>query len=482
VNKTAWIVVSVAFSSFMVRMNNYSINVSLPTISQFFGIGPGEVSRIITGYLLIITSTLLLFGKISDRIGLKKVFVLGYIIFVLGSLLCGLAQNIETLLAFRFVQGSGAAMLLATSFAIISRFLPPDRTGSAFGVTSTASALGVATGAPLGGLITGYLSWHWVFLINVPVGLAAIVVALKKIPHEDVVPSAIPSGAKPTFDVAGAVLSFLGLVLLLYGMNRGKELGWLSPAIIMAIVAACLLLVLFVLREKRCAEPLLNLQLFKNRTFVLALIATFLAFMLIAGNAFLLPFYLSVIKGLDAKGTGMVLLVYSMVYVFLSPYAGRLSDKVNPAYLCIIAMLSASACSFTFSRTLLQQGLFCTFLFLIWLGLSYVFFFSPNNNQVMRQAPAGTQGTASGVFTTTTNLAMVFGVALFEAVFSHAIPHSAAKGAAIKGATIPKEILLYGFSNAYILGGILCAVAAICAFFYHERRQDQGEGHLIFGS
>lgn len=456
-NPIMWIVISVAFSSFIVRMNNYSVNVSLPTISRVFGIGPGAVSWVVIGYILIITSTLLLFGKLSDRIGLKKVFVLGYVIFVLGSLLCGIAHNLQTLLAFRFVQGLGAAMLLATSYAIISRFLPPDRTGWAFGITSTASALGVATGAPLGGLITGCLSWQWVFLINVPVGLAGIFVAMKKLPHEDV--RAASPGEEHSFDIIGAVLSFLGLSLLLYGMNRGKAVGWLSVSAVLSVAAGAALLLLFILREKRCSEPLLDLRLFSNRVFALALIATLLAYLLIGGNAFLLPFYLNVVKGLDASGTGMVLLVYSLVYVVLSPYAGRVSDRINPAYLCIAAMLSASACAFTFSRTLFSAGLFSTLVFLVWLGVSYVFFFSPNNNQVMRQAPAGNQGSASGLFTTTINLATALGVAVFEAVFSHALPGG---GTSVNQAHIAKGAFLAGFSNAYLLGGVLCVAAAFC--------------------
>jgi EmrB/QacA subfamily drug resistance transporter len=466
-NPIMWIVISVAFSSFIVRMNNYSVNVSLPTIAQAFGIGSSAVSWVVIGYILIITSTLLLFGKLSDRIGLKKVFVLGYAIFVLGSLLCGVAHHLQTLLAFRFIQGLGAAMLLATSYAIISRFLPPDRTGSAFGITSTASALGVATGAPLGGLITGYLSWQWVFLINVPVGLAGIVVAMKKIPHEDVQPAA-PDGEKHAFDIIGAVLSFLGLLLLLYGISRGKAAGWLAASTLLCIGAGAGLLLLFVLREKRCDAPLLDLRLFSNRVFALALIASLLAYLLIGGNAFLLPFYLNVVKGLDASSTGMVLLVYSLVYVVLSPYAGRVSDRVNPASLCIAAMLSACICAFTFSRTLYAPGLFSTFIFLVWLGVSYVFFFSPNNNQVMRQAPAGNQGSASGLFTTTTNLATALGVAVFEAVFSYGLPGGTAvtaKAVAAKGA------FLAGFSNAYLLGGSLCAAAAFCTFLTLRQRQ-----------
>jgi len=450
------IVISVAFSSFMARLNNYTVNVSLPTISHDFNIGTGEASRIVMSYLLIITSSLLLFGKLADRVGLKRIFIIGYIVFVAGSFLCGISHSIDTLIVSRFVQGIGSAMLLATSFAIISKFIPPDRTGWAFGITSMASALGVATGAPVGGLITGYLSWHWVFLINVPIGIIAFVVASKKIPDEK---PQTRTGEPERFDLIGAALSFSGLALLLWALNMGKELGWVSPPIVLSFLASFVALSLFIVREKRCRAPLLDLALFKDLRFTLVLSATFMAYLLIAGNAFLLPFYLEIIKGLNPQKTGMVLLVYSIIYVLISPYAGRLSDKIKPGTLCSIAMLSATVNAFVFSFSLQFQGFLFVFIFLIWLALSYVLFFSPNNNQVMSLAPENKHGVASGLFNTTTNLSYVFGVAIFETVFSHAIPGASSAKASLLNVNIPHGALLKGFQATYIFGGLSCLAA-----------------------
>ncbi len=454
------LVISVAFSSFMARLNNYTVNVSLPAIAEDLHIGTGEASRIIMSYLLIITSSLLLFGKLSDRMGLKKIFLTGYIIFVAGSLLCGISQTIDILIGSRFIQGIGGAMLLATSFAIIAKYLPQGRRGWAFGITSTASALGVATGAPIGGLVTGYLSWHWVFLMNVPVGIVAMFVAGRGIPGKKAMVGASDK-KQEGFDLLGAVLSFSALSVLLYALNTGRKLGWASPAIVSCFAISALLLFGFIMWEKRNRAPLLDLDLFRNLTFSLALSATFMSFMLIAGNAFLLPFYLQIIKGLNPQETGMVLLVYSLIYVFISPYAGRLSDKVSPNILCMIAMLSAAINTFIFSYTLRLPGLSPVFVFLVWLGFSYVFFFSPNNNQVMGQAPSGRQGTASGLFNTTTNLGMVFGVALFETVFSQIVPALPSTQTSLLGAGIPTRVLLDGFRAAYLLGGVLCVAALI---------------------
>lgn len=443
----------------MARLNNYSVNISLPTMARYFGVSTGEVSLIVMSYLLVITSTLLLFGRLGDRIGLKRIFIAGYVIFVTGSLLCGLSHDIHVLVGIRCLQGVGAAMLLATSFAIISRFIPSDRLGWAFGITSTSSALGVATGAPVGGLITEYLSWSWIFFINVPIGIVAIIIATRMIPDDS--PAKSPDGQekeKEPFDIPGAVFSFVGLVALLYAMNGGRRMGWASPVILVSFAVAAGFLTAFIVREKRCAAPLLNPSFFRNPAFSFALLATFTAFMLISGNAFLLPFYLQFLKGLSAAQTGMVLLTYSAIYVFLSSPAGKLADKMNPTILCTVSSISAAACVFTFSTTLPMGGLAPVFVFLVWLGFSYVIFFSPNNKQVMSLAPPGSQGSASGLFNTVTNLAMVFGVAAFELIFSASVP---AKGTKASVAMLPAEGLTTGFQNAYIFGGMLCVTGVI---------------------
>ena len=446
---------SVAFSSFLVRLNNYMVNVSLPTITRSFGISSGNASQILSSYLLIITTMLLLFGKLGDRIGLKRVFIAGYAVFTIGSLFCGLSQNFTMLIIARLVQGTGASMLLAVSFAIISHFLPPERTGWAFGITSTASALGVATGAPVGGIVTGYLSWNWAFFINVPVGILAIIVGSRFIPGPKEDKERAPREGPRAFDFTGAVLSFTGLGLFVWGINHLNERGW-SFETVGSLGLALVLIAFFIWWELRHADPLLDMRLFSRPKYTFALIATFFAYMLISGNGLLLPFYLDIAKGLNAQKTGMVLIAYSIIYVALSPVAGRLSDRVNPALLCSIATLSATACVLTFSFSLLRSGYAVVFIYLIWLALSFVLFFSPNNNQVMTYAPADKRGVSSGLFNTVNNLGMVLGVTVLEAVFT----------AGISGGNDPIGKLtaasaLPGFHYAYLAGGTCCFIAFI---------------------
>lgn len=463
-----FIVISVAFSSFLVRLNNYMLNVSLPTITRSFGISSGEAAQVLTSYLLIITTMLLLFGKLGDRIGLKRVFLSGYAVFTIASLMCGFSHNYTMLIISRLVQGVGASMLLAVSFAIISHFLPPERTGWAFGITSTASALGVATGAPVGGIITGYLSWNWAFFVNVPVGIAAIIIGARCIPGTREIAEAETGRKREPFDLAGAALSFAGLGLLIWAINHVNERGW-SPVIIGSLVSASVLIAVFIWWEVRHTSPLLDMRLFSRPRYTFALIATFFAYMLISGNGMLLPFYLDIVKGLNAQETGMVLIAYSVIYVILSPVAGRLSDKVNPALLCSIATFSATACVLTFSFSLFRSGYASVFIYLIWLALSFVFFFSPNNNQVMTYAPADKRGVSSGLFNTMNNLGMVFGVTAIEAIFAAGV-----SGGNVSVHALTASAVLPGFHYAYLAGGLCCLISFVFSVLGKSDRKGRG--------
>jgi DHA2 family metal-tetracycline-proton antiporter-like MFS transporter len=463
------IVLSVAFASFLSRLNMYTVNVSLPTISHVFNIGTGEASRIVTVYLLIITCFLMFFGKLGDRTGQRNMFIAGYGVFILGSLFCGISIGITTLTIARTIHGLGSSMLLAASFAIIARVVPENKLGWAFGINASATALGVAAGAPLGGIIAEYLSWRGVFLINVPLGIGAVICAHVFIPSSARNHDKAFAGFMRKFDFPGAILSFVALSSLFYCNIVGNKDGWFSFQTFASIGVFLIALFFFVAHEKKHEDPLLDLSTLKNSKFTFALSATMTAYMLIAGNSFLLPFFLELIKGLNPSGTGMILLVYSLIYVFVSPYAGKLSDKRNPAILCVIAMAAATINTLAFSFSIKNEGLIPVIIFLAMFGFSYVFFLSPINNMAMSCASKGKEGMASGLLNTAINLSMVFGVAIFENVFINSLGNFAPKGVNLRQLNIPQSILLDGFSHAYVAGGIMCLFAMFFAFFAKKR-------------
>ncbi|MBP1749031.1 MAG: drug resistance transporter, EmrB/QacA subfamily [Deltaproteobacteria bacterium] len=339
-----WIVITVAFGAFMSKLDSYIVNISLPTIAERFNVTSAEVSWVILVYLLVSTSTLLLFGKLGDRFGLRRIFFFGYLLFTIGSLLCGMSTSLGMLIMSRFVQGIGCAMILSIAFAIIPKFLPPEKTGWAFGIASTGAALGIAIGAPAGGLITGFLSWRWVFFVNVPFGIFAMYAVNKYIPDEST--TRLKKLRKAGFDILGAALSFAGLALFIYALSTGWDSGWTSTRILGSFGASLAFLAIFFIREAKCTEPLLELGLFRSFHFGAAVTSTLFAYMLLAGNSFLLPFYLEVGKGLPTQTVGLVIMIYSVIYMAVGPFAGRISDRIKPSTLCAFAMLSAALCSF----------------------------------------------------------------------------------------------------------------------------------------
>jgi predicted MFS family arabinose efflux permease len=249
----------------------------------------------------------------------------------------------------------------------------------------------------------------------------------------------------------------------------GKSMGWTSPSILVSFALAIVLLTLFVMREITCTSPLLDFSLFKDRTLRFALLATSMVFMFVAGNTFLLPFYLEIIKHLTIQQTSMVLFLYALVHVIFSPHVGRLADRVRPGKLCAIGLASASVSTFFFSYALRLQSIAHVLIFAVWIAFSYVFFFAPNSKQIMHLAPAGRHGSASGVMNTTAFLSMIFGVALFEKVFSHGFSDILPRGVSLLRAGIPTPLLVQGFSNAYIFGGFVC----LLAFFFSLAGRDR---------
>lgn len=446
-----WLLATVALGGFIINLDSCIVNVSLPTIARYFGVGTSAASAVTLAYLLALTSTLLIFGKLGDTVGLKRIFLGGYFFFTLGSFLCGLSPTLPLLVASRCVQGLGGAMMFAIGPTLVPRYLPENIRGWAFGVVVTSSALGLTLGAPLGGFITDSLSWKWIFLVNVPVGAGALWLTSRVLP-DDAGKTARPA-AGAGFDVAGSVLCLLFIVALVFGLNQGEEMGWGSPVILACFAGSLLSFILLILWERGIQNPLLDLKIFRHRDIAFAGWTTLFGFMAMTGANFLIPFYLVGVKGLTPGQTGMVLLVYSLAYAVLSPVAGRLSDKIRPRVLCSAGMLSAAAACALFASTIERPGFAPTLVFLAWLGISYAMFTPPFNNLIMGLAPSEELGEVSGVFKTITNLSYVLGVGLFEALFSIGVPSGL-----IREGEPPADVIL-GFHRALVFGAVVCCIA-----------------------
>ena len=279
-----WLLLSVvAVGAFMANLDTCIVNVCLPTIAREYEASPSAVSLVVLSYLLCEVSFLLLFGKLGQIWGISRIFLLGFATFTVGSLLCGLSPSLVHLVGWRALQGVGGSMIFAVMLVFPGLYLPAGKRAAAMGVLTTASALGVAAGPPLGGLLTSTVGWHWIFFVNIPVGVAALLAGLAWLPRRH------PACSDGRIDVVGAVLSFLALLSLLLALNMGREWGWGSPRTVALVgVAACCALA-FVHRETHTEYPLLDLGLFRRR-FSLATAAFLIAMATTGGVLFLFPF------------------------------------------------------------------------------------------------------------------------------------------------------------------------------------------------
>jgi EmrB/QacA subfamily drug resistance transporter len=460
------ILFSIAFAAFMVNLDTYIVNISLPEIARNFNIGQSELVWIALSYQLTVAGLLLVYGRLGDLFGLKKIFLFGFLIFTIGSLFCGLSNNLTLLIISRSIQGIGASVLYALTPAMVPRFLPAEIRGQAFGVLATVAALGIILGAPVGGLITAYLSWHWIFIINVPVGIAAIWSAKRILPDD----STTGSFEQNKFDYSGAILSFSGILLMIYALNQGHRFGWTSTITFILIIASLFLFFILFMYEHKTKYPLFDLDLFKNKYLSFGYISSLLACMYLAGNNFLIPFYLQYVLKLKTEETGLVFLAYPLVYMFISPIAGKLSNKFHPGNLCTFGMILGSVTSLTFAFVSVYGSLLFMILYFVFLAFTFGTFFPSNNNFVMGKAPAGKQGIVSGMFRLTGMLGMIIGVCVFEVFFTGVISPSENHG--INNINLlPIDVLIKGFRYLYIFGSVLLLFAAVFSFLTGTKKR-----------
>jgi len=458
-----WVLFSIAFATFMVNADSYIVNISLPVISGYFKVGTEAVSWVVMSYQLTVTALLLVFGTLGDRIGIKRLFMLGYAVFTVSSLFCAVSPTLGWLVASRALQGIGASVLYALTPAMVPRYLPPEQRGPAFGALATAAALGISVGTPLGGLITGLLSWHWAFLINIPIGIVAMLVAKRVLPADL---CAAEKASLPAFDYVGSAFSALALVSLIYSFSKLNSLG-LAPTVLGAAVLFVASLMVFVLWERKVAHPLLDYSLFRSPAFNYGNLANFLCLCYLAGHNFITPFYLMTVKGLPTERAGTVFLLYSLIYMGMGPLAGQLSKRVNPRILCTTALLAGVLVSFGFSLFLNAEGMLPVYGYFVGLALVMATFIPSNNNVVMGMAPPGKQGAVSGSFRMVGRVGMTVGVCLFQTIFALAALQAGKLHAdALKA--VERTQLLSAFSTVYAVGAVLFAVAAVSSLLARE--------------
>ncbi len=401
---------AVCVGAFMGQLDASIVTLAFPALERSFHAGVASVSWVGLSYLLVLVATVAAVGRLADMVGRKLLYLYGFVIFIVGSVLCAAAPSLWALDGFRAVQAVGAAMLQANSVAIIALAVPRRRLGRALGIQGAAQALGLALGPSVGGLLLAVGGWRLLFLVNVPVGLIGMVAALLFIPRSTHLRERVE------FDWPGFALFFPAVASLVFAMSEGDRWGWTSPLIVASVTGALVLGVGFVAWERRQVNPMVDLSLFRRVRFTAGVSSSLLAFVVLFGVLVVVPFLLERASGFGTVRTGLELMVMPVALGIVAPFSGRMADTLGvrrPA----TTGLGVATVSLVLLATLRPSTPgFLVLLALVGAGLGL--FNSPNNAGIMAAVPARESGLASGLLNMSRGLGTAIGLAVTTAVFS----------------------------------------------------------------
>jgi len=385
-----------------------AVSIALPAIAEEFHPDAIMLSWVSTAAILSTGVLMIPVGRISDIIGIKKMFVVGMIIYTIMMILSIFPNSIEMMIALRAITGVGSSLAVGNAVAMVSASFPAGQRGRALGMTSASVYTGLSAGPFLGGLLTETLGWRSIFIITVPCSILVVVLVLWKIKAE------WKGGRGEKFDFLGSLIFMAALTALLYGFTTLPDV---SGGILIA--AGALGLFVFTKFENRVSSPVINVNVFKNnKTFLLSNTASFIAYSATFALVFLMSLYLQYIKGLSAERAGLVLLAQPVIQACISPFAGRLSDKVEPQIVSSIGMAVTCAGLVLFSFVNAETSLVMIALFLAMLGIGLAFFISPNTNAIMSSVAPKYYGVASAMSNTMRQTGQVFSMAVTMVVIT----------------------------------------------------------------
>jgi EmrB/QacA subfamily drug resistance transporter len=403
-----WYALAVIMLGSMMGTLDASIaNVAMPTIARAYGSTVDNAEWVLLSFMLVMSSTLVLFGRLGDMFGQKRIYLGGFAIFGLSSLACAFAPSLLLLVLARAVQAIGAAMLVSSNQALIADIFPPESRGRAIGFNGAAIAVGLSLGPIIGGAIVTFWHWQWIFLINVPISLIAMIAAtiiLRPIRNES-----------RGFDPLGAALSIVGLFCLSLALSRVHVWSWHTTAPLAAV--SLVALGTFLVVERRVASPTLDLDLFKSRVFAFSVLAAFVYFVAIAGLIFIVPLAAQTALGYSPFAAGLLLMPITALNVVLAPLAGSLSDRMPIRYVSTFGAIVVAIGLFVISRLPALPSTWELALAMMIAGFGTAVFSQPNNAAIMGAAPTHQRGIAAGTLATARTTGQLLGVAASGAVY-----------------------------------------------------------------
>jgi EmrB/QacA subfamily drug resistance transporter len=445
---------AVSFGLFMIMLDNTVVNVALPSIQEDLRADLSELEWVVAGYALTFAALMLIGGKVADAYGRRLVFIVGIVVFTLASLWCGLADSGEMLIAARVVQGAGAALMNPATLSIIAATFPPAQRGAAIGIWAGVSALALAIGPLVGGLLTQHLSWNWIFFVNVPVGIAAITASVLLIDESK-------DATHERLDIPGLFTSAVGLFALTYGFIEANTYGWTSTRILGSFVVAAVALVAFVQLERHQRAPMLPLDLFKNRTYTGANTVILLVALAMFGVFFFVSLYMQNILGFSAVQTGAAFLPMTILIILIAPIAGRTTDRFGSRALMTAGMLLVAGQLLYFSRLDVDSTFWNLLPGLLIGGAGMAMTMTPSAAAATRAVPVDKAGVGAAVLNAFRQVGGSLGIAVMGAIMAHETA----------GRTSP-EAFIDGFQRSLLVAALIALVGAIVSFVLvrpHER-------------
>jgi EmrB/QacA subfamily drug resistance transporter len=460
-NRKWWTLAAVSFGLFMIMLDNTVVNVALPSMQHALHIGPSELEWVVVGYALTFATFMLTGGKLADLYGRRLLFVVGLVVFTGASLACGLAGTASFLIGARVVQGVGAAIMNPATLGIIAATFPPRQRGTAIGIWAGTSALALAIGPLVGGLLTEKVNWSWIFYVNVPVGIGGIAMAFWAIDESR------DTSHEQRLDLPGLLTSAAGLFALTYALIEANNYGWTSARILALFALAVLLLAAFVVLESRQRLPMLDLALFRNVTFSGANVTMLLVTLAMFGIFFYNSLFIQNVLGYSAIQTGAIFLPMTVLIILIAPRAGKLTDAVGARWL-MGGGLTLVAISLVLFAQLDRGSNFWNILpGLLVGGVGMALTMTPATAAAMGSVPVDKAGVGSAVLNSSRQVGGSLGIAIMGAIVASQVHVSRASPAFVDEFISGYHRALY-VAAVIALAGAGVAVATVRKLVHHD--------------
>ena len=457
------ILIGIGIVIFMSTLDSSIVTVALPVLSKALHTNMSLINWVVTMYLIVMSSTLMIFGKLGDKYGKIKFFKWGTLLFVVSSALCALSVSWLTLIISRSLQAIGAAMTMATSNGIIVEVFPDSRRGQALGWMGSFVSLGGIIGPSIGGILLNFLPWHIIFWLNVPIGIIATFLLFKYLPS-----NLDQKYASQGFDLTGSVLLVIGFTSMFVGILLSQQLGWADWRILTMTIVGLILLIILYRYEAKQNEPILPVNLFKNKWFTMQLLACFMVFIIDFFFDVIAPFYLQNARGFSPLFSGFFLLIFPVVQLFVAPISGNLADKHDPFKITLIGLAIISFGQIFYVVSGLNNTILIFAVGAALAGLGNGLFHSPNNVLVMSNVSQKDYGSAGSVYSLARTVGMVVGSAMSTTLLFGSM--SILDGSRVKS-YIPSKPQLF-IDGMHITFGLSCAISVILLigiFVWHRR-------------